>query len=243
MISFREYFTLYEAANPHNLATGDRVTLKIGGQDVEFQVRDKQSSTSSTPKPADAGEGYGYYLNLEPIQNYGDLENIAPQTKDSQPMTQYNIGTVHNIPLDVIKQMVDSEQGSYKHKSEISGSTATQANSTANSAKQPGQPGYGEGGTGGAQSNDQLTAGRQLAYDTINRASAEKSAKSALGAKIGQGIDDVARRMVPDQKKEVRGASVYAKDGPGGVAHQQIVPTGDARYDAKRQKELTNRIS
>ena len=49
--------------------------------------------------------------------------------------------------------------------------------------------------------------------------------------------------MVPDQKKEVRGASVYAQGGQGGVAHQQIVPTGDARYDAKRQKELTNRIS
>ena len=243
MISFREYFTLYEAANIHSLDAGDHVTLKIGGQDVKFQVRSKQAATSSTPKPADAGEGYGYYANLEPMEDFGNLENISPQTKDSQPSAIYNVGTVHNIPLDVVKQMVDSGQGTWTPKSNIPASTATPANSTADSAKQPGQPGYGEGGTGGAQSNNQLTAGRQLAYDTINRASAEKSAKSALGAKIGQGIDDVARRMVPDQKKDVTGPSVYAKDGPGGVAHQQIVPTGDARYDAKRQKELTNRIS
>lgn len=239
MISFREYFTLYEAANIHSLAAGDHVTLKIGGQDVKFQVRDKQASTSSTPKPADAGDGYGHYANLEPLENFGNLENISPQTKDTQPSAIYNVGTVHNMPLDVIKQMVDSGQGTWTPKSNIPASTATPGAP----AKQPGQPGYGEGGTGGAQSDDKLSSGRQLAYDTINRASAEKSAKSALGAKIGQGIDDVARRMVPDQRKEVRGASVYAKDGPGGVAHQQIVPTGDGRYDAKRQKELTNRIS
>ena len=146
MISFREYFTLYEAANIHSLDAGDHVTLKIGGQDVKFQVRSKQAATSTAPKPADAGEGYGYYLNLEPIENFGNLDNISPQTKDTQPTSVYNVGTVHNIPLDIIKQMVDSGQGNFKHKSEVSASTATPANSTAASAKQPGQPGYGEGG-------------------------------------------------------------------------------------------------
>lgn len=239
MISFREYFTLHEAANIHSLDAGDHVTLKIGGQDVKFQVRSKQASTSTTPKPADAGEGYGYYANLEPMEDFGNLENISPQTKDTESTAIYNVGHVHNIPLDVIKQMVDSGQGTWTPKSNIPASTDTPGTP----AKQSGQPGYGQGGTGGAQSTDQLTAGRQVAYDTINRASAEKRAKSALGAKIGQGIDDVARRMVPDQKKEVRGSSVYAKGGQGGVAHQQIVPTGDGRYDAKRKEELTNRVS
>jgi len=238
VISFEEYFTLSEAANIHSLDAGDQVTLKIDGSDVVFTVKSKQASTSATPKPAGAGEGYGYYANLEPTQDYGSATNISPQNKATQPTTLYNVGTVHNIPLDIIKQMVDNQEGSWRPKSDVAATAGA-----AKPAGKPGEPGYGEGGTGGAKSNDQLTAGRQVAYDTINRASAEKSAKSALGAKIGQGIDDVARRMVPDQKKEVRGSSVYAQGGQGGAAHQQIVPTGDARYDAKRQKELANRIS
>ena len=202
--------------------------INVGGKDMKFKVvRRERGSAAGTPGKT---VGYGHYIDLDPQEDYGSHPNIDPTS--TEPSFVYNKGNHIQTTLDVIHDMGEKVKVSHPTDS-----------STTNTTDRPGEPGYGEGGTGGAQSNDQLTAGRQLAYDTINRASAQSRAKSALGAKIGQGIDDVARRMVPDQKKEVRGASVYAQGGQGGVAHQQIVPTGDARYDAKRQKELTNRIS
>jgi hypothetical protein len=228
VISFKEYFVLSEnVANIHTMDKGDKLTLNIGGMDIEFKVLSKQKSESLGTKPVAAGEGYGHYVNLEPTGDFGTLENISPQTNATYPTTGYNIGTKHNIPLDTIKQMLDGGKGKWDPASEVAAGTPAGAQAAA-------QPGYGQGQSGPAQ-NSEMSGLQRFGHDVINKASAETSAKSVLGGRVGRAMDNVARDFVGTPVAEPTGASVYAKDGKGGTAHGQRAATGNVQYDKSRQ--------
>jgi len=232
VISFKEYFVLSEnVANIHTMDKGDKLTLNIGGMDIEFKVLSKQKSESLGTKPVAAGEGYGHYVNLEPTGDFGTLENISPQTNATYPTTGYNIGTKHNIPLDTIKQMLDGGKGKWDPASEVAAGAQAGAQAAA-------QPGYGQGQSGPAQ-NSELTGLQAAGHEQLSRIKGKTTAKSFLGSKVLDAGFNVARDMVGTPVVPPTGGSVYGQGGKGGVAHGRRAATGDAQYDKSRQLGAT----
>lgn len=82
---------------------------------------------------------------------------------------------------------------------------------------------------------------RRLAHDYLD--AAQVGGQSMLGRKLQGKVFDVARSAIGAPKVDVRGGSVYGKDGQGGAAYDQKAAVGGkgADWDKQQNKSYTHK--
>lgn len=234
MISFREYFLGEQddssSINPHSLKKGDKVELTIDGKAMEFQVVNKQQARGSGAV-AGGGDGTGYYLELEPVENYGQATSISPA--DGNKIITYapvgdGAGSRINVPLDIIINKINAGEGKISFKSDVAQQSGP--------AGAPQQQGYGTGQARPDADTDAwkgpVGAAQKYGHDLIASKGMQANAQSMLGARIGKWGDKVMHQAIGIPTKEPTGPSVYADGGPGGEAHGQRAKVGHEDLDA-----------
>ena len=237
MIPFREFYLAEQdsTANPHSIKKNDKLELTIDGRAITFLVLDKQQKRGTKPT-AGGGPGTGYYLDLEPVEDYGQGSDIANPTGAS---VNYAVGQRFNVPLDIIINKVNAGEGQIHFASGVAdGSTQQQTGAGAGAGPGGGTQGYGAGqgrvdpdtdpwkGPGGAA--------QKYGHDVVSQHGMEKSAQSVLGARIGKWGDKMLHKAIGIPTKDATGPSVYAAGGPGGTAHGQRAKVGHSELDAQQ---------
>lgn len=208
-----------EAVDLSNPEIGGVLKLTLDGQPAEFKI---------AGEPGVAGDGSAI-ATVEPLQQYVHFKNIALTPGGGppiDPVTSYEPGTSYQINLGEL------EKGGM-----VNEYIPPAAGTSAAAGGEEGDPtGAGSGVAAAADDAESwkgpVGAAQKYGHDLISQKGAQASAKSNLGKLFGGKFDQWAHQAIGIPTKKAVGPSVYAKGGPGGVAHGQRAKVGHAELDA-----------